>query len=162
MQSFDRLKSGVGLAMLLATGSTPWADANTTLADYRFDQSADFTAATGDTITDSSGNNRHGIEGANITWNSGGVRGGAITTSAATNGPFFSTAFPPGLIAGNRFTISFWAKTGATSTTDNYKDWGRLDFSNGTTTQHVQLRSLPLASPDNGGFYFRDPAYAYY
>lgn len=150
------------MTALLAAAAAPVTAANPLLAHYRFDQAADFTAATGDTITDSSGNNRHGTEGSNITWSADGARGGAIITSAATSGPHFSVALPPGLVAGNRFTISFWVKTGATSTTDNYKDWGRLDFSDGATTQHVQLRSLPVAAPDNGGFYFRDPAYTFW
>ncbi len=154
-------KSTLALLALFATAPA-LSVAGPLLAHYRFDDAADFTPSIGDIITDTSGNARHGIEGANITWAADGVRGGAITTSAATNGPHFSVAFPSGMIAGDRFTISFWVKTGATGTADNWKDWGRLDFSNGTTTQHVQLRSLPVAAPNNGGFYFRDPAYTYW
>lgn len=150
------------LPVFLVPFATPKLDAAPLLAHYRFDNAADFTPSTGDAITDSSGNNRHGTEGSNITWSADGVRGGGILTSAATNGPHFSVAFPSGLIAGDSFTISFWVRTGATGTADNWKDWGRLDFSDGTTTQHAQLRSLPVAAPNNGGFYFRDPAYEFW
>lgn len=151
----------LSLLLTICCGLPAWAQSSL-VAHYTFDDPEDFTPDNGDAVIDSSGNNRHGTEGSNLTWSADGVRGGAIVTTAATNGPHFSTAFAPGLIAGDSFTISFWVKTGATGTGDNYKDWGRLDFSDGTTTQHVQLRSLPVAAPDNGGFYFRDPAYAFW
>ncbi len=130
-----------GVAM--AQGSDPL------VVHYTFDDAGQFTGSAGDSILDSSGNGLNGTEASSITWSGSGISGGAMTTTTSS---YFTTDLSSAGIAGDSFTISFWAKTGATSGGYSYNDWGKVDFSNGTTTQTAELRSLPNPS----GFYWRD------
>jgi hypothetical protein len=57
-----------------------------------------------------------------ITWNAFGISGDAMTTSTSPN---FTTDLRTAGIAGDQFAISFWLKTGASSTSFNYNDWAR-------------------------------------
>ena len=116
---------------------------------YTFDDATEFTSATGDTISDSSGNGRDATEGPrNILWDSGGISGGAI--DVRTNNTYFSPTvnLSAGLVPANRYTLVFWVKS---ADTNNFKDWGQVEYSDG---QRAELRTLD-ANP-NRGFYYRD------